>query len=237
MLTFHISYKLISYRINIIFIHNRYLRFSSITNMQFVCQACDKEFSRLIDLTRHKEKKIPCDKILQCRRCDKVFNTQQSHDRHLARKIPCVKADRDIRKLELQLEIEKQKTITEQEKQKTEQEKQKTKSIVSASTITVNNNITFNTNVNKINFNTFKEYHKKADVESLISEPEDPVDTMISLLTHIYNNEKYPERQCIKSDGTQLFIPKNLGGGVGVPCEYKTLHAHVNSAMAELCRV
>ena len=70
--------------------------------MTFQCEKCDKKFERQLYLTRHNERKIPCNRDLTCERCFKEF-TQLGHlKNHMSRKFLC-----DNKKEELLLQKKK----------------------------------------------------------------------------------------------------------------------------------
>jgi hypothetical protein len=96
---------------------------------KFKCNDCQLEFEFEIFLTRHKNRKIPCNRKLQCERCLKKFKYKNDYKRHINRKNPC-KDKKDS--LNIQLELERIKLRQMEESTKTEeaklmQEKEKTK--------------------------------------------------------------------------------------------------------------
>ena len=54
--------------------------------MSFPCSKCNKVFKRNIDLNRHINRKIPCDRKLECNRCFKNFNQKCDLLSHMNKK-------------------------------------------------------------------------------------------------------------------------------------------------------
>jgi len=96
------------------------------------CTKCSRVFSRQIDLDRHIERKIPCNRTFTCNRCYKSFNRKCNYTSHIHRKIPCKineEKKSEERLLLLQLGIEKEKTQRDKIKLETEQAKLKQKEL------------------------------------------------------------------------------------------------------------
>lgn len=56
----------------------------------YKCLKCDRVFSEKKNLTRHMNRKRPCDMKIQCHKCGKIFDKTQGLTRHLEdRKTPC----------------------------------------------------------------------------------------------------------------------------------------------------
>ena len=55
-----------------------------------VCIKCGKGFKTEFLLTRHSNRKIPCNRVIQCVKCNKVFKQLSDLSRHQNRKTPCV---------------------------------------------------------------------------------------------------------------------------------------------------
>ena len=74
--------------------------------MSIVCDKCDKIFKRNIDLNRHMNRKIPCDRKLECNRCFKIFD----HKHHLLSHINKInKCYNKRNEMEIQEEIKNKK--------------------------------------------------------------------------------------------------------------------------------
>lgn len=54
-----------------------------------VCHKCGRELSSRGALTKHLDRKTPCDKKLQCPLCDKEFDNYGNFKKHINQKIPC----------------------------------------------------------------------------------------------------------------------------------------------------
>ena len=55
----------------------------------FVCEKCNRQFSRVGSLRRHLNKKIPCDIKHICPKCGHEFMQKSDLKKHLNRKTPC----------------------------------------------------------------------------------------------------------------------------------------------------
>ena len=152
------------------------------------CTNCYKQFNRKDRLERHISRKIPCDRKLQCQRCFKEFEVLGNLKQHMNRKTPCYDKKGE---LELMLKI-KQKEL-------------ELKVINKTNKINIENS--FNTyNINEgafsINF-TLSEAHEAVVIGDLQS-------TVTKLITMIFNNQEFPQNNCIKVNGKDIFI--NIDG-------------------------
>jgi hypothetical protein len=90
------------------------------------CVKCGKTYNREIDLCRHMNRKIPCNRKLSCDLCFKNFTRLGDLKRHMNKKRPCVNSDDlkvvlanlEIVKLKVMLELRHADIILEQEKTK-----------------------------------------------------------------------------------------------------------------------
>ena len=105
-----------------------------IRNINNICSKCNKVFKRNIDLNRHINRKIPCDRKLECNRCFMKFDKKCNLLNHINKKNKChnrrseaeiqdsIKT-KSLTEAEIQLEIKKlevelkDKTIKELELQ------------------------------------------------------------------------------------------------------------------------
>ena len=88
--------------------------------MSFKCDKCNFSFIRVIDLERHKNRKIPCDRVLKCNKCNKVFSQKSNLEKHMQRKkscinkeevsnLPVLKLQEQVLRLQIKLEKERNK--------------------------------------------------------------------------------------------------------------------------------
>jgi uncharacterized Zn-finger protein len=77
--------------------------------MSFLCVKCNKLFSRYVDLERHLNRKIPCNRYF------KQFSQLSNLKTHMYKKTPC---ENKQEQMSLSLKIEQEKTKQEQEKTK-----------------------------------------------------------------------------------------------------------------------
>ena len=173
--------------------------------MSFKCTKCEKVFTRDIDLTRHLNRKIPCDREINCPRCGNDFIQISDLKRHLNKKNKC----EDSREV-LQLQIKLEETKLKIEEEKTKQEKTKLKQVVSEKpNIQIAghdiNNITNTYNV--INVNCSIEYTKgEADDMTISGDVNASLSNFIKL--H-FNNDEFPMNRCIKLINDKVFINLN----------------------------
>ena len=57
--------------------------------MSYSCESCNKTFLRPVDLDRHKNRKIPCDRQLICNRCGEIFKHIGLYKQHINKKKKC----------------------------------------------------------------------------------------------------------------------------------------------------
>lgn len=57
---------------------------------QYKCEKCERTFIEERFLTKHLNRKTPCDKTFPCSKCGKVFKEERMLNNHLDRKNPCV---------------------------------------------------------------------------------------------------------------------------------------------------
>lgn len=199
---------------------------------KYNCTKCSRIFSRQIDLDRHMERKIPCDRTFTCARCYKSFNRKSNYTSHINRKILCninKEKKTEERLLQLQLDIEKEKTQRDKIKLETEQAKIKQKELylktikmkikkkvlIKGSTINITNNTigtqnnTFNTNIKNIDdldphLPTISEASGLFTID---------VRTMVyNIFKHQYNssNKQLQNNKCLKYiDGGDFIVKKD----------------------------
>ncbi len=105
--------------------------------MNFACEVCHKTFAKKANLTRHLQRKDPCNIVidLQCKRCKKIFQSQFHLDRHNNRKKECAiielnSPDHSNNRTELSKEKTKQYELKLKEKELDKQrELEKTKQL------------------------------------------------------------------------------------------------------------
>ncbi len=87
----------------------------------FVCDSCNKSFIREDHLTRHRNRKNPCNKQFKCARCLKVFKRSEGYNRHIGRTYKCkptADVSDDMAKLKIidkQLDLKLKKEETKQQ--------------------------------------------------------------------------------------------------------------------------
>lgn len=162
--------------------------------MTYSCIKCDKIFNREIDLERHNNRKIPCDRKLQCQRCFKEFKLSGDLKRHMYKKNKCYDKRSD---LELVLKIEETKMVVAKTNLELEKEKNKSKMACRDINITINNNIT---NINKFTVVPMS-WNKSYDV----IKDDDVIQTTQNVFRYQYNNDGFPEDRCIIIKDGQIF--------------------------------
>ena len=186
-----------------------------------LCTKCNKEFKNKYNLTKHLNKKIPCNNVIKCDNCLTIFKTNQILSNHLNRKYKCIKVDleKEIQELKHKneiLEIEskyKDKIIELKDKQ----------NITNITNNDNSNNNTFilnnfgNENLNFIKKKTLKEdiksiinnnlpvnieWRTKLKVDNLEYQGFDikQIDIFRLFIKLIFKNDKYPENKTIKYD-------------------------------------
>ena len=170
--------------------------------MTFQCEKCDKKFERQLYLTRHNERKIPCNRDLTCERCFKEF-TQLGHlKNHMSRKFLC---DNKKEELLLQLKIKDKELQIEQERTKQSVEKTKQVKLEHKSSITVGNNSSANllnifgdniTNIYNINEVESISPNTQHEAENLIK-TNNLDETLKQLVNLHFNNDDHPKNKCI----------------------------------------
>jgi len=89
--------------------------------MIYKCNKCREEFISQYLLTKHENRKISCDIVLECIKCLKVFPTSQGLERHYSRLNLCVSTaeyKKRIKKEEKKKENDRQKQIELENKMK-----------------------------------------------------------------------------------------------------------------------
>jgi hypothetical protein len=177
--------------------------------MVHMCNKCEKIFKRLIDLTRHENRKTPCYSFLRCVRCFKEFNLLGDFKRHNNRKILC---DNTRAELSILLEIKQEERLIEQEKTKQAQEKTKQAKLKINKTNKLHAtggdiNITFNLNVANIES---LETHNMTIDEARDNFSYDMLSLVTNILKHQYNpiDIELKNNKCIKSINNSKFIIK-----------------------------
>ena len=202
--------------------------------MSFPCSKCNKVFKRNIDLNRHINRKIPCDRKLECNRCFKNFNQKCDLLSHMNKKNKChnrrseaeiqdsIKT-KSLTEAEIQLEIKKlevelkDKTIKELELQL----KLAPKKIPN---INIYNNCIFN-------IGEFKEIPMNvSDIENLISDQDSKNDIIQKLSKFMFNNKSYPDNQCLGSFQGNVFGKIN-----GKLHQYIDIAPHINMLFQKQC--
>ena len=178
--------------------------------MNLTCDKCDKLFTRLIDLTRHKARKNPCYKHLKCLMCEKKF-TQIGHlNSHINRKYPC----EDKRYLlDIELKIKKEELAIEKEKSRKEIiiEKEKTKqaTLNKGKTVTIQNifgdQITYINNVDELELikPPSQWYAEKLIKTGDVSE------TLSRMIKYQINNDDYPKNKVFKKHEGEVYAKLN----------------------------
>ena len=160
--------------------------------MQFNCDKCDKKFTREIDLSRHNNRKIPCDRVLVCDKCGKEFNQLSHLTKHINKKISCCD-----KKEELLI-------ILAIEKEKTKQARLNHGKCVNVQNI-FGDQINYINNIDEIDF---VKPVSLWEAENLIET--DNVDKTLSLLIKFqFNNENYPKNKCIKKHNGATYSKLN----------------------------
>lgn len=75
------------------------------------CIKCNGVFSSNYNLTRHLNRKYPCDMILECAICNKIFTKQYDLTNHLNKKYPCLNPQEYLNLKEKELEINSEKNV------------------------------------------------------------------------------------------------------------------------------
>jgi len=203
--------------------------------MSIVCDKCDKIFKRNIDLNRHMNRKIPCDRKLECNRCFKIFD----HKHHLLSHINKInKCYNKRNEMEIQEEI-KNKNITETEMKikelelQLEIEKIRNESLSKELKLAPKKkpNIQIYNNCINININNFKEIPiKNSDIENLISVQDSKDEIIQKLSKFMFNNNAHPSNQCLVSYQGNVFGILN-----GQFHEYIDIVPHVNMLFQKQC--
>lgn len=201
--------------------------------MSFICSKCDKIFTRNIDLIRHNNRKIPCDRKLECNRCFKIFSQKCDLLNHINRKNKCY--DRRS-EMELRSEIKakenelKDKTIIELDKENENLKlKLKLKELELKLAPKKKPNINIYNQYININIGDFKEIHIKIqDVDNLISNSEEEIIKKLSKL--MFNNNAHPNNRCLVSYNGNVFGVIN-----GQFHEYMNIVPHVNMLFQKQC--
>jgi hypothetical protein len=191
--------------------------------MSHICNLCNNIFLTNQNLTRHLNRKSPCNLIIKCENCLNEFKTKRNLIKHLNRKNKCKSIDLEYRNKELTYENKILKLELDNEKLKNSQ-------------IINNNNITNNTTNNTFILNNFGsenldfitkkfltdslknimnttlplaiENKTKLKVEQLDYYGSDIKNISIFRLfiKLIFRNEDYPENKTIKyDDETEIF--------------------------------
>jgi hypothetical protein len=195
--------------------------------MGVACIKCDRIFTSHVYLTRHINRKIPCDRKLECGRCGKEFTQLSNFNSHINRKNPCAIKEKVIvnkcLELELAKEITKQKDkavelakeITKQKDKEFKQEQEKTKQAKLNKGKTVINNNTIQ--------NIFGDQHThihNIDEIQLVKPPSiwyaeqliktnNTLETLKCLIKYQFNNDEYPKNKCLKNHDGEIYSKMN----------------------------
>jgi hypothetical protein len=174
--------------------------------MNLTCDKCGKIFTRLIDLTRHRARKNPCNRDLKCLRCEKKF-TQIGHlNSHINRKYPC--EDKNI-ELKLKLELKDKEIIIKKEELAIEKEKTKQASLNKGKTINIQNifgdQITYINNVDELEL---VKPPSQWYAEKLIKTG-DVSETLSRMIKYQINNDDYPKNKVFKKHEGEIYAKLN----------------------------
>ena len=171
--------------------------------MSFTCYKCDKIFKRQLYLTRHENRKIPCDIDLSCARCGKEFNQPYILKKHLNNKKKC-----EDKRICLELELKIAETNLKIAETKVKGEEVKLKQVLAekpSNTFNIEGdmyNITNIINVNSgINY-TLGEVNKMIVID-------DTNASFVNFIKMHFNNDEFPNNKCIKIVGHKIFINEN----------------------------
>lgn len=147
------------------------------------CYKCNKQFSREIDLLRHKLRKTTCYKDLSCLRCGIIFTKIGDLKRHLNRKNPC-----EDKRLVLDLQIKLKELDIK---------------LVKAQQPIINNNTI---NIDTVNIQNIKHYYQirnrtTQEIEN-IPVPGDLIQTIYNLCKDQYTTD--PINKCINVTNDKL---------------------------------
>jgi uncharacterized C2H2 Zn-finger protein len=203
--------------------------------MTIICIKCDKIFKRNIDLNRHINRKIPCDRKLECNRCFKNFNQKCDLLNHINKINKCHNKRSEM---EIQTEI-KIKNITESEMKIKELDKEnenlklqlQLKELELKLVPKRKPNILIYNNYININIGDFKEVPiKTSDIENLISNQDSKEVVIQKLSKFMFNNKAHPNNQCLVSYQGNVFGILN-----GQFHEYVDIVPHVNMLFQKQC--
>lgn len=192
--------------------------------MSVNCIKCNRIFTRQTHLTRHLNRKIPCDRKLECNRCRKEFTQLSNLNSHINRKNPCTIKEKNcvdkVLELELAREITKQKNkdielakeITKQKNKEFKQEKEKTKQarLNKGKTIINIQNI-FGDQYNYIHNIDEIELVKPPSIwyaEQLIK-TDNTLETLKCLIKYQFDNDDYPKNKCLKNHEGEIYSKMN----------------------------
>lgn len=163
--------------------------------MTFQCDKCDKIFNREIDLNRHMNRKIPCNRKLQCPRCFKIFNIMGDLKRHINKKLQCYDKKSE---LELQIKLEQEKNKGKELELKIENAK---KTHIQIAGRDINNT------TNNINSFTFIPMNWNEAYDNTIAG--DICTTLQNYFKFHYNNKEFPENKCIIIQNDKIYSIEN----------------------------
>jgi hypothetical protein len=188
------------------------------------CEKCNKEFKSIYNLNKHKNKKIPCNKIIKCDICLTEFKRNEHLTNHLNRKNKCIKVDLKNKILELEHKNELLAHKNEILELKLENANLKNSIIPSNAPITnntMNNNITANILINNFgdeNINKIPKKELAEEIKKIIHKPPEliwntklkiddfeyigreiiDIDIFRLFQKIIFNNDNFPENKTIK---------------------------------------
>jgi uncharacterized C2H2 Zn-finger protein len=199
------------------------MKVKKIPIMTFQCEKCDKLFDREEHLTRHNDRKIPCNRVLSCDRCFKDFTHKSDLTKHMSRRFLCDNKkeelllqlrikdkELDVKKEELHIEetrldVRKEDVKVKDKELQIEQEKTKQAKLEHKSTITVGNNSSANllnifgdniTNIYNINEVKSIKANSQHAAEKLIK-TNNLDETLKQLVNLHFNNDDHPKNKCI----------------------------------------
>jgi hypothetical protein len=208
--------------------------------MSFPCSKCNKVFKRNIDLNRHINRKIPCDRKLECNRCFKIFNQKCDLLNHINKKNKCYNRrseaeiqdsikTKSLAEIEMQLVIESEKT--KQLNLQIEIEKLKNENLDKELKLAPKKIPNINIYNCIFNIGDFKEIRMNvSDIERLISEQDSKNDIIQKLSKFMFNNKAYPDNQCLGS------FQGNVWGKInGKFQQYIDIAPHINILFRKQC--
>jgi len=191
--------------------------------MSFTCDKCGKICDREIDLERHMNRKIPCNREISCILCLKKFTKSYDLRRHLNKKTPCVTNDAVRVSLAI-LEVERLKLLIELRNQDIIIEKERTKQVES-NKVTNITNIAGN-QINIINFDQAQLVKPTCQYDAqLLIKNKDHEQTLRLMILSLFGDEKYFE-----IDNKKIYIKIN-----NEIVEFKHGRLKFNTLIKDLC--